>query len=138
MKFSSRVGGTSVPRLTGIAVCVGLLFSLSANRAFGQATSTSSISGQVTDQQGAAVPGTEIKLIDPATKTAMTATANDAGRYIFLNIPSGTFAITFTKTGFSVFRIDGQVVEVGSVLTINAVLQVGATSTTVEVTASSG
>jgi hypothetical protein len=30
---------------------------LCANRALGQATSSTSISGQVTDQQGAAVPG---------------------------------------------------------------------------------
>src|SRR5258708_30187588 len=101
MQLSSRNVSTGVSRLTRVAVCIGLVWSLSANRAFGQATSTSSISGQVTDQQGAAVPGTEIKLIDPATKTAMKATSNDAGRYIFLNIPSGTFAVTFTKTGFS-------------------------------------
>jgi hypothetical protein len=127
-------------RGTRLAVffCTGLLLILSANLALGQATSSSSISGQVTDQQGAVIPGTEIKLIDPSTNTTLSASANEAGRYIFLNVLSGKYAITFSKTGFNVFRVDALEVEVGSVLTVNAILQIGATTTTVEVTATSG
>ena len=43
-----------------------------------------------------------------------------------------------SKAGFSQTKISGQTVEVGLNLTLNAVLQVGATATTVEVTASAG
>jgi hypothetical protein len=131
MEFNNKTARISVSTLlmAMLTLAAGL---------WGQATSSSSVSGLVTDQQGATVPGTEIKLIDPSTKTALTTTANQAGRFIFLNIPSGKYAITFSKTGFNLYRVDAVEVEVGSVLTINAALQVGATTTTIEVTATSG
>jgi hypothetical protein len=135
MKIQAVAG--PVFRVFGLFVCIGLLLCLTS-AAFGQATSSSSISGVVTDQQGAAIPGTEVKLIDPSTTTTLTASANEAGRYIFLNVLSGKYSLTFTKTGFSVYRVDALEVEVGAVLTVNANLQIGATTTTVEVTATSG
>lgn len=136
MKSQSVTGPVS--KVFGFLVCAGLLFSLTAGRALGQATSSSSISGVVTDQQGAAIPGTEVKLIDPSTNATLTASANESGRYIFLNVKSGQYSLTFSKTGFNAYRVEAVSVEVGSVLTINASLQIGATSTTVEVTATSG
>jgi hypothetical protein len=128
----------AVSTVSGFLLCVGLLVGLTTGRAFGQATSSSSISGVVKDQQGASIPGTDVKLIDPSTNTTLSASANEAGRYIFLNITSGKYAMTFTKSGFNTFRVDDVEVEVGAVLTINATLQIGATTTTVEVTATSG
>lgn len=119
--------------VTGL-VFVGLLTGL----AFGQATSSSSISGVVKDQQGASIPGTDVSLIDPSTNTTLSASSNEAGRYIFLNVSSGKYAMTFTKSGFNLYRVDALDVQVGAVLTINATLQIGATTTTVEVTATSG
>jgi hypothetical protein len=124
-------------RFSFVLLPVGLM-ALCASLTWSQATSTSSISGQVTDQQGAAIPGTEVKLFDPTTSTSMTTSTNDAGRYIFLNVLSGTYSITFTKLGFSAYKIDGQKAEIGSTLTLNATLQIGATTTTVEVSASRG
>src|SRR5208282_5720513 len=112
MENSNKSSGIRVSGFLGCLVCISLLFCFTVDRALGQATSTNSISGQVMDQQGATIPGTAIKLIDPSTKTTLTATANDAGRYIFLNIPSGKYAITFSKTGFNVQRVDAVEVEV--------------------------
>ncbi len=122
----------------GLLVCTGLLFNLTANSVFAQATSSSSISGIVTDQQGAAIPGTDVKLIDPSTKTTLSASSNEQGRFIFLNVLSGKYTLTFTKQGFNVYSVNAIEVEVGAVLTVNAALQIGATTTTVEVVASSG
>ena len=136
MKSKSVTGPVS--RVIGFLVCVGLLFGLTTGRAFGQATSSSSISGIVKDQQGASIPGTDVKLIDPSTNTTLSASSNEAGRYIFLNVSSGKYAMTFSKSGFNTYRVDDLEVEVGAVLTINAALQIGATTTTVEVTATSG
>ena len=119
-------------------VCLGILLSLSATPAWSQATSTSTITGVVTDQQGAVVAGAEVKLIDTATSSAQTTLSNETGRYIFVNIPSGTYTLTFSKTGFAVYKVNATQVSVGATLTINAALQVGSTSTTVEVTAAAG
>jgi hypothetical protein len=99
---------------------------------------TTTVAGEVTDPQQAVIGGTEVKLTDVSTKQVLTTTTNDSGRYIFVSVPSGTYSITFTKPGFSTKRIDNQHVDVGLGLTLNAVLEVGSTSTVVEVTSVAG
>src|SRR5438477_1114845 len=124
-------------RFFGLTVgCLGILLIPGGPRAWSQSTGT--VSGQVTDQQGAAVAAAEVKLTDPTTNKSLTTLTNETGRYIFLNVPSGSMSITVAKPGFSVRKFDAQPVEVGQVLTINAVLEVGSTSTTVEVSAAAG
>jgi hypothetical protein len=99
---------------------------------------TTTVSGEVADPSQAAVGGTVVKLTDVATKQVLTTTTNDAGRYIFVSVAPGNYSITFTKTGFTTRRIDNQHVEVGLGLTLNAVLELGSTSTVVEVTSTAG
>jgi hypothetical protein len=111
---------------------------IAAVPAFSQATSTGSVSGIVTDQQQAAIPGAEVLLLDPSTKETSTAKTNGAGRYIFVNVKSGAYNISVVKDGFSTFKIDALQVTIGDSLTVNAVLQVGSTSTTIEVTSTAG
>jgi len=121
-----------------LVVCLGILLSLGATPAWSQATSSTTVTGTVTDQQNAAIPGVEVRLVDVSTGTTRTTTTNDTGRYIFVNVPSGTFNVTFSKAGFSQSRAMGQEAVVGSTLTVNTTMEVGATTTTVEVTASKG
>jgi hypothetical protein len=92
----------------------------------------------VTDESGAAVPGTVVKIIDLASGAAFESVSNEAGRYNFATVPPGKYDISFTKQGFSTYDIKAQSVDVGIVLTLNAKLKIGSTSTTVEVTASVG
>jgi hypothetical protein len=103
-----------------------------------QSASTGAVSGQVTDQQGAALPGSVVQLIDLTTGTSRNTTTNDAGRYSISNVPPGTYDLTVAKPSFALSRIKGQKVEVGLALTLDVVLGLGATTTTVEVTASAG
>ncbi len=131
--FRARAARVCFPGLS--AVWLVLSLTLGAPLVWGQATSTSTVTGQVTDQQGAAIAGAEVQLIDTATNAALTTTTNNDGRYVFVNVPVGIFNIVFSKTGFSTSRIQSQQVEVGTTLTVNTSLQVGATSTTVEVQA---
>ncbi len=100
-----------------------------------QATSSATVTGQASDQQGAALPGTEIKLIDNSTNQTQTTRTNDVGRYVFANVSPGNYTVTFTKEGFQAYRIPSQQVQIGTTVTLNASLQVGSTSTTVEVQA---
>ena len=115
-----------------------LVFLLSASSVFAQTASTGTVSGQVTDPQAAAVKGASVRLIDNATNITRTTRSNDAGRYDFPNVAPGTYDLTVNSPGFALARITAQNVEVGLSLTLNVSLQVGATSTTVEVHASAG
>ena len=121
-----------------VAVCLALAVALLAAPAWSQSTATGTVSGQVTDASNAAIAGAEVKLTDTGTGITLSTTSNDAGRYIFLNVAPGTYNLTFTKQGFSVYAVAAQAVKVGEVLTINAPLAVGSTTTTVEVSAVAG
>src|SRR5208283_4642689 len=119
--------------LATFALVLGL--SIPANA---QSSIAGTVTGQVTDASGAAVPGAAIRLMDVATGAAFASISNDAGRYDFPTVPPGKYDITFAKDGFSTYDIKSQEVRVGIVLTLNATLKVGSTSTTVEVSASVG
>ncbi len=120
----------------GLAVLCLATIAFSGAPAWSQTSTAGTVSGQVTDEQNAAVPGTEVKIIDPATNTAQTTSSNDTGRYVFSQVNPGKYNLTFSKQGFSTYNVNAQVVEIGMSLTINAKLKIGSTSTTVEVTAS--
>lgn len=106
--------------------------------AWSQSTATGTVSGQVIDAQNAAIAGTVVKLTSTTTRQVLTTTTNDTGRYVFLNVNPGTYDLSFTKEGFEAYRVNTQNVIVGQVLTINAQMAVGATTTTVEVTSVAG
>jgi hypothetical protein len=132
---------TTIARRHFSFACVAVLLTgalLFSSSAWAQATSSSSVSGLVTDPQKAAVPGAEVRLLDPSTNQTSVSKTNDSGRYIFVNVNSGTYTLTVKKEGFSTFKVDSVPVSIGEPVTVNAVLQVGSTSTTVEVTASAG
>jgi hypothetical protein len=111
---------------------------LSEVPAWSQTAATATVSGQVVDQQNAAVAGAVVKLTDPSTNNSLTTQSNESGRFIFINVQPGSYDITMNKQGFSVYKAAAQQVQVGQVLTINAHLEVGSTSTTVEVAAVAG
>ena len=113
---------------------VSLLATLISAPVFGQAA-TGTITGQVTDQQNAAVAGAQVKLLDPTTNGSRTAATNDVGRYTFVDVPPGTYNITVAKQGFTASELRGQKVDIGESLTLNIALQIGSTTTTIEVSA---
>jgi len=111
-----------------LVVCVGI-----ALPSWAQSTSTGTIVGTVTDQTGAVVNGATVTLTDTATKTVRTESTNDAGRYIFVDVLSGVYDLSFTKQGFSISKTQ-VTVRVGEQATVNMALQVGGASVVVEVT----
>ena len=140
MKRSFRRRGIGVSFSSQVAtiICAAFLLGFSAISACAQTSSAGTVTGQVVDQQGAQIPGADVKLIDAATSSALTTTTNSDGRYVFPTVPPATYSVVVSKAGFATSRVEGQTVEVGSQLTVNATLQVGATTTTVEVQAAAG
>jgi hypothetical protein len=115
-----------------------LSFFLLSLRDVSAQSAAGTITGQITDPQHAAVAGAAIVLVDTATNSERTAISNDAGRYTFTSVPPGSYDLTVSKAGFAVARLSGQKVDIGESLTLDVALQVGATTTTVEVQAAAG
>ena len=117
---------------------LAILLGLGTTAAWSQATSTATVTGLVTDEQNAAVAGAEVHLLENATGDSHTTLTNETGRYVVVNVQPGTYVVTVSKQGFTVFKISAQKVDLGASLSINATLKIGSTSTTVEVTATVG
>lgn len=115
-----------------------IVFLFAPNLIYGQAAATGTVSGQITDPQGAAVKGTEVRLLDQATNVTRVTSSNEQGRYDFANVAPGTYDLSVDSQGFAVSKITGQKVDIGLALTLNVTLQIGTTATTVEVKASAG
>jgi len=105
---------------------------------FSQAANTGSVAGTITDPQGAEVAGATVTLTDTATNIPRTATTNEAGRYIFVDVPPGTYNVTISKTGFHTSKLADQVVNVGLTLTLSVTMELGSVTEVVEVTATAG
>src|ERR1700753_3396005 len=111
IQFHRRLGILSI--VSGrLIFSMGLAFGLAASSAWAQNAASGSISGQVTDPQGAAIAGAEIKLIDKGTGSIKTFVTNDAGRYDIFNINPGLYDVTISRQGFSETKLSNQRVEV--------------------------
>ena len=95
-------------------------------------TGPGSISGSVTDQTGAVLPGAAITLKD-ASGTTRTATANERGEYSFPQLPVGTYSITISAPKFKDFQADGIALTPGQSLPMDAVLEPAGETTSVNV-----
>ncbi len=121
-----------------------MFFSLLAGAilAFGPFVSMSSaqvtratISGVVTDPTGAAIPGATVTATNVGTNEKGTAVSAVDGNYTITELNPGTYAITVTATGFATLQENGINVDVAARLGMNFQLEVGKTSTIVEVNA---
>ena len=107
---------------------------------FAQATSsTSAVTGTVTDAQGAVIAGATVKLVDSKTSQERTTTTNDRGVYLFAQVPPGQgYTLKFSATGFESLDLSGIALGVGITETHNAQLTAGQVSANVVVTAEAG
>ena len=69
------------------------LFSFTLIGSINAQTGTSAITGVVTDQTGAAVPGVKVTISNPLTKFTRETTSNDVGIYSFTGIPPTTYKL---------------------------------------------
>jgi hypothetical protein len=86
-------------------------------------TGNVSLSGQVTDPSGAAIPAATVTLAGPGHST-QTAQTDDQGRYAFKGLEPGAYSVAISTRGFSTFtRADIQVAK-GRPQMVNAQLAV--------------
>ncbi|MDR3701454.1 MAG: TonB-dependent receptor [Candidatus Sulfopaludibacter sp.] len=93
-----------------------------------------SLSGTVTDASGALVQGAKVETLSAETGFRRQTTTGTSGTYEIPGLPIGSYAVTFSKDGFKPTEVKGVDLAVGQPRTIDARLQIGATSDRIEVT----
>ncbi|HWO38674.1 MAG TPA: TonB-dependent receptor, partial [Candidatus Acidoferrum sp.] len=91
------------------------------------------ISGMVSDPSGAFVAGATVTLNNVGNGTHQTTTTNDQGQYSFPVVPVGKYELEVSSSGFQPYKKIGVVIDVNSALQIDATLQIGQSTQTVEV-----
>jgi hypothetical protein len=96
------------------------------------------IAGTVRDAQGGVMPGVLVEVTSPALiEKTRSATTDAAGQYRLINLPVGTYSVTFTLEGFGKQQRDNIVLTTGFTAPVNATLTVGQLQETVTVTGES-
>jgi hypothetical protein len=103
---------------------------------FAQAVVNSRLTGVVTDSSGASVAGAQVVLTETHTGLVRNTQSDADGSYTFPDLPTGNYQIDVKKDGFNAYVQKNIVLEVGSNPTLNVVMQVGAVSQEVTVSAS--
>jgi len=98
--------------------------------------STADLSGRVTDSSGGVLPGATVTATQTATGLVRSTVTDDAGAYLFPDLPTGPYRLEVSLSGFGSYAQTGIVLQVGANPTINATLAVGDLTETVTVEAS--
>jgi outer membrane receptor protein involved in Fe transport len=119
-------------KLILVATCLMLLWCIPS---FGQVLK-GSISGTAVDQNGAVVPGAQVKATNTGTNAVLTTTTDNSGSFRFNLIPAGEYKLEISAQHFKTAVQNGVLVSAGRDSGLGQVrLSVGEASTTVEVTA---
>jgi outer membrane receptor protein involved in Fe transport len=116
-------------------IVLALLIVLVPATALFAQSSNGSISGVITDDSGAALPGVTVTATSTTTGVSRTAVTNATGNYQVALLPPAMYDVTAELSGFQPVKRTKVVVNVGSDVTIHLKLKVGV-SETVTVTAS--
>lgn len=115
-----------VSALLGVAAAAGLLAQNNLNQ---------SITGQVTDATGAAMPKVAITVTDEGTGLTRKTATNESGNYVVANLPTGKYRVEADAPGFKKELIDNNQLNTDVSIEVNVKLQVGSQSDSVTVQA---
>jgi len=93
-----------------------------------------SITGNVTDTSGAAVPGAEVIALDTQTGVSQTATTDSGGIYRISALLPSTYKVTINAKGFATQETSGVIVAGNEIARVNAELKVASANQSVVVT----
>jgi len=121
-------------RITVLLFFSSLLFLVAAPSLQAQQT-LGGITGTVADKTGSILPDTTVTIVGDQTSFTRTLKTNAQGSYDFVNLPIGTYTITFSHEGFQTQKVPSIVVQAYRTVTVNSTLPVGQVGTVVEVQA---
>ena len=103
-----------------------------------QNAATATVSGTISDAQGAVLAGALITLVDTTTNQERKSASKDAGQYQFLAVQPGVYSISITMAGFRQKFVRDVKVDVSIAYQFNFQLEVGQVTEKVEVAVSPG
>ena len=121
------------PAILGWIVVLCFAFGVCANTSLGQAV-YGSIIGTVTDPQGNAVAGAKVTVTSVTKGTSDQTTTNESGNYSVIHLIPDTYKVKIEGTGFKASDVASVLVQVDTAVRVDAQLQVGEVTQTVEVT----
>lgn len=98
-------------------------------------TTSSRITGAVTDPVGAVVPNAQIAILNPVTGQTFNTTTNSQGEFTVPSVPAAIYRVTITSTGFRTAILNDVKVDAAVPTTVNVKLEVGSLTETIEVSA---
>src|SRR5215471_12068485 len=120
-------------RAVWFVVCLATLSLLIPTLLCAQGTS-GRILGKASDPSGAVLSGVKVSATNQATGVTRATQSNDSGDYTFLDLPVGTYTLTFELSGFKKNLRRDVPLDVNQVLTLDITMQLGATQEVVDVT----
>jgi hypothetical protein len=118
--FLRRAGMSALVALTLIAI-VGL----APASVFAQ-TQGGGLTGQVSDEQGAMLPGVTITAADPSTGTTRVAVTESDGTFRFPTLRAGDYEVTAELEGFATSKYTGVTINVAQTRSLDIQLKVAA------------
>ena len=98
-------------------------------------TFTSTLTGVVTDQTGAVIPGAELTLTNTATGETRTLKANSEGRFTFTQLHPSSYTLRVAHAGFREYLRSGLQLLANQTVEANVSMTAGIASETIEVSA---
>src|SRR5258707_9675589 len=105
-------------------LAIALLIAIVPFPAFAQ-SSNGSISGTVTDDSGAVLPGVTITALNTATGLSRTTVSNPVGHFDIPLLPPGIYSVASELSGFQPIKYEKIVVNVGSDFSVDFKLKQG-------------
>jgi hypothetical protein len=93
-----------------------------------------SISGTITDNTGALIPGVRLTLVSQAQKSSYHSLSNSQGFYSFLNLPVDRYDLTIDAVGFASKKLTNLAVDTDVSSRADVAIEIGTQSQTVTVT----
>lgn len=110
-------------------------FLLGGALAHGQ-TDRATITGTVSDQTGAVLPGAAVTATETSTGAVFSSVTNANGVYSISSLPVGSYTLAIRREGFTEYLRSGILPVAGQVVVVDARMSVGSTSEIVKVTSS--
>jgi hypothetical protein len=114
--------------------CLGVGIAILPQAANAQAV-YGSVNGTVTDASGAAIPGATVTVTDEAKGTSVTVKSNESGNYTVEHMIPDLYTVKVEATGFKGYETTHLVVQADTSPKVDAVMQTGGASETVNVNA---
>ncbi|MBL8229228.1 MAG: carboxypeptidase regulatory-like domain-containing protein [Bryobacterales bacterium] len=94
---------------------------------------TSRLDGSVADPTGAAIIGAQVQARNVATGQTFTTQSNERGEWVIPAVPTATYRVTVSATGFKSSSVPDVKVDAGVPATVNLKLELGSVTETIEV-----